>query len=68
MLEPIRLQHTKPISRVLRLPYIRESTVLVNKNGNHETTIDIVLASEELASTVVKCTIHSTEHGRTTKP
>lgn len=33
------------------------------KNGNHETTIDLVLASEELASTVVKCTIHSTEHG-----
>jgi hypothetical protein len=33
------------------------------QRGNHESTIDLVLASEELATSVVKCTIHSTEHG-----
>jgi hypothetical protein len=33
------------------------------QNGNCETTIDLILASEELASTVVKCTTHETEHG-----
>ena len=33
------------------------------QNGNHETTIDLVLASEELASTVMKCAIHVNEHG-----
>jgi hypothetical protein len=33
------------------------------QKGSQETTIDLVLASEELATSVVKCTIHSTEHG-----
>ena len=33
------------------------------QSGNCETTIDLILASEELASTVVKCAIHKTEHG-----
>jgi hypothetical protein len=33
------------------------------QSGNRETTIDLILASEELASTVVKCTVHGTEHG-----
>jgi endonuclease/exonuclease/phosphatase family metal-dependent hydrolase len=33
------------------------------QRGNHESTIDLVLASEELATSVVKCTIHGTEHG-----
>lgn len=33
------------------------------QNGNRETTIDLILASEGLASTVVKCGIHATEHG-----
>ena len=33
------------------------------QSGNRETTIDLVLASEELASLMVKCTIHQTEHG-----
>ena len=33
------------------------------QRGDSETTIDLVLASEELASTVVKCAIHTTEHG-----
>ena len=33
------------------------------QSGNRETTIDLILTSEELASTVVKCTIHETEHG-----
>jgi exonuclease III len=33
------------------------------QNGNSETTIDLILASEELASIVVKCGIHTTEHG-----
>ena len=32
-------------------------------NGDYETTIDLVLASEELADTAIKCTIHDTEHG-----
>jgi ribonuclease HI len=32
-------------------------------NGDHESTIDLVLASEELATSVAKCTIHTTEHG-----
>jgi len=32
------------------------------QRGNHESTIDLALASEELATSVVKCTIHSTEH------
>jgi endonuclease/exonuclease/phosphatase family metal-dependent hydrolase len=30
---------------------------------NYATTIDLVLASEELATAPVKCTIHRTEHG-----
>jgi exonuclease III/ribonuclease HI len=29
----------------------------------HETTIDLVLASKELADTVLKCAVHKTEHG-----
>lgn len=33
------------------------------QRGSCETTIDLVLASEELASTMVKCVIHTTEHG-----
>ena len=33
------------------------------QRGNHESTIDLVLASEELATSVIKCTIHATEHG-----
>jgi hypothetical protein len=31
--------------------------------GDYETTIDLVLASEELTDSVVKCAIHGTEHG-----
>lgn len=31
--------------------------------GDYETTIDLVLASEELTDTTLKCTIHKTEHG-----
>ena len=31
--------------------------------GEYATTIDLVLASEELTSTTLKCTIHQTEHG-----
>ena len=31
--------------------------------GDYETTIDLVLASEELAASTVKCSIHRTEHG-----
>jgi endonuclease/exonuclease/phosphatase family metal-dependent hydrolase len=31
--------------------------------GNQESTIDLVMASEELATSVVKCTVHTTEHG-----
>ena len=33
------------------------------QSGDYETTIDLILASEELADTVIKCTIHDTEHG-----
>ena len=33
------------------------------QQGNQESTIDLVLASEELATSVVKCAIHTTEHG-----
>jgi endonuclease/exonuclease/phosphatase family metal-dependent hydrolase len=33
------------------------------QRGNHESTIDLVLASEELATLVVKCTVYTTEHG-----
>jgi hypothetical protein len=33
------------------------------QRGNHESTIDLVLASEELATSVVKCTVQTTEHG-----
>src|SRR2546423_12626968 len=33
------------------------------QSGNSETTIDLILASEELASMVMKCTVHETEHG-----
>jgi hypothetical protein len=29
----------------------------------HATTIDLMLASQELASDVLKCKIHDTEHG-----
>jgi exonuclease III len=31
--------------------------------GDHATTIDLVLASEDLANTTLKCMIHQTEHG-----
>jgi len=33
------------------------------QRGNHESTIDLVLVSEELATSVVKCTVHTTKHG-----
>lgn len=33
------------------------------QNGDRESTIDLMLASEELAATVLKCHIHNTEHG-----
>jgi hypothetical protein len=32
-------------------------------NRNYETTIDLALASEELATSTIKCAIHGTEHG-----
>lgn len=31
--------------------------------GGHETTIDLSLASEELATTTIKCVLHGTEQG-----
>lgn len=31
--------------------------------GDYETTIDLVLASEELKNAMVKCTLYGTEHG-----
>jgi hypothetical protein len=33
------------------------------QQGKHESTIDLVLASEELATSIVKCNIHTTERG-----
>jgi exonuclease III len=33
------------------------------QSGGYETTIDLVLASEELANANIKCAIHGTEHG-----
>lgn len=33
------------------------------QNDRYESTIDLILASEELESTVLKCRIHATEHG-----
>jgi hypothetical protein len=33
------------------------------QNGDRESTIDLMLASEELAATVLSCQIHETEHG-----
>jgi hypothetical protein len=33
------------------------------ESGDYETTIDLVLASEELADATIKCTTHGTEHG-----
>ena len=33
------------------------------QNRRHESTIDLVLVSDELASAVVQCSIHATEHG-----
>lgn len=32
-------------------------------NAAHATTIDLMLASQELASGVLKCKVHDTEHG-----
>jgi exonuclease III len=32
-------------------------------DGDYDTTIDLVLASEELTASTVKCAIHETEHG-----
>ncbi|CZR61252.1 uncharacterized protein PAC_11148 [Phialocephala subalpina] len=32
------------------------------QRGNHESTIDLILVSEELAISVVKCTTYTTEH------
>ncbi len=31
--------------------------------GDYETTLDLVLASEELTTSTIKCAIHETEHG-----
>lgn len=33
------------------------------QSGDRESTIDLMLASEELAATVCSCQIHETEHG-----
>ena len=33
------------------------------QNGDHETTIDLTLASEGLSDAMLKCTIHQTDHG-----
>jgi hypothetical protein len=33
------------------------------QNGIYATTIDLMLASQELASSILKCKIHDTEHG-----
>lgn len=33
------------------------------QNATHATTIDLVLASKELASNVLRCKVHDTEHG-----
>jgi exonuclease III len=33
------------------------------QGGDYETTIDLVLASKELADTVLRCAVHETEHG-----
>jgi hypothetical protein len=33
------------------------------QKGNQESTIDLMLASEELATSTVKCVVHTTEHG-----
>ena len=33
------------------------------QRGDQESTIDLILASEELAATVLRCGIHGTEHG-----
>ena len=33
------------------------------QNSNREITIDLILASDELASTIVKCVVYRTEHG-----
>ena len=33
------------------------------QKGNCETTIDLILVSEGLATSMVKCTVHTTEHG-----
>ena len=33
------------------------------QKGDRETTIDVILASEELATSMVKCLVHTTEHG-----
>jgi hypothetical protein len=33
------------------------------QSGDRESTIDLILASEELATSMVKCVIHATEHG-----
>jgi exonuclease III len=33
------------------------------QGGDYETTIDLVLASKELADTVLRCAIYATEHG-----
>ena len=32
-------------------------------NADHESIIDLILASEELATSVVRCRIYATEHG-----
>lgn len=33
------------------------------KGGNHESTVDLVLASESLTSNLIKCGTHDTDHG-----
>ena len=33
------------------------------QSGDRESTIDLILASEELATSMLKCAIHATEHG-----
>ena len=33
------------------------------QGGEYETTIDLVLASEELTASIIRCSVHGTEHG-----
>jgi hypothetical protein len=41
---------------------LQQGTITWEGPGGQESTIDLILASDELAGAVIRCSIHETEH------